>query len=97
MTTHHVTSPAPYQLSFWLMAAIRIYQRLLSPLLGQSCRFSPTCSAYAHDAIGIHGAIGGSWLAIKRVARCNPWGGMGSDPVPSVVDPVLLKDAGGQL
>ena len=74
--------PAPYQPAFWLMAAIRLYQKTLSPFLGQSCRYSPTCSHYAYDAIGIHGAARGSWLAIKRVGRCNPWGGLGLDPVP---------------
>ncbi|MBT8200688.1 MAG: membrane protein insertion efficiency factor YidD [Acidimicrobiia bacterium] len=95
MTTHDVTSPAPYQLSYWLMAAIRLYQRTLSPLLGQSCRFSPTCSMYAYDSIRLHGALRGSWLAVKRVGRCNPWGGLGLDPVPQP-DREVGSDLGGR-
>jgi len=72
----------PYQPEFWLMALIRLYQKTLSPFLGQNCRFSPSCSKYAYEAIGTHGALRGTWLAIKRVGRCNPWGGLGHDPVP---------------
>ncbi len=86
-TTQPAATPAPYQLAYWLMNAIRLYQRTLSPLIGQSCRFDPTCSHYAYDAIRVHGAARGSWLAIKRVGRCNPWGGLGHDPVPGVASP----------
>ena len=61
---------------------IRIYQVLLSPLLGASCRFTPTCSQYGMEAIRKHGPFTGGWLTLKRIARCNPWGGHGHDPVP---------------
>ena len=61
---------------------IKLYQILLSPLLGQSCRYHPTCSQYAVEAIEKYGPIKGIWLGIKRIARCHPWGGSGHDPVP---------------
>ncbi len=62
---------------------IRIYQIFLSPLLGTNkCRYQPTCSHYMIDAINEWGAIKGSWLGIKRIFRCHPWGGWGYDPVP---------------
>ncbi len=65
-----------------LILPIRIYQRCISPLFPPVCRFTPTCSQYAIEAIVKHGPIKGLWLAIKRIARCNPWGGSGYDPVP---------------
>ncbi|MEZ5454389.1 MAG: membrane protein insertion efficiency factor YidD [Thiothrix sp.] len=65
-----------------LMLVIRGYQLVLSPLLGSNCRFYPTCSHYAHEAIEKHGAMRGSWLAIRRIGRCNPWHEGGIDPVP---------------
>jgi putative membrane protein insertion efficiency factor len=61
---------------------IRLYQVLLSPLLPNACRFSPTCSVYAAEALKKHGLFKGGWLAIKRIGRCHPWGGEGHDPVP---------------
>ncbi|MAT80820.1 MAG: membrane protein insertion efficiency factor YidD [Phycisphaerae bacterium] len=61
---------------------IRIYQATLSPLIGQHCRFHPTCSRYAVEAIQRHGAIRGCWLAIRRLSRCHPLGTAGYDPVP---------------
>lgn len=61
---------------------IRIYQLFLSPILPKTCRYLPTCSAYAAEAIMTHGIIRGSWLALRRICRCHPWGGSGYDPVP---------------
>jgi uncharacterized protein len=65
-----------------LQGLIRIYQLLLSPLLPPSCRYLPSCSDYAAEAIGRHGAAVGVGLAARRLARCHPWGGSGYDPVP---------------
>ena len=69
-------------LNFIFIIPIKLYQILLSPLLGQSCRYHPTCSQYAVEAIEKYGPIKGIWLGIKRIARCHPWGGSGHDPVP---------------
>ena len=69
-------------LSWILVLPIRFYQLYISPLLGPSCRFTPTCSEYARQAILKHGPIKGLGLAIWRILRCNPWGGSGYDPVP---------------
>ena len=66
-----------------LALPVRLYRLLLSPLLGQRCRFAPTCSRYALDALENHGAFRGSWLAVRRVGRCHPWNAGGHDPVPS--------------
>ena len=65
-----------------LRALIRVYQLFISPVLGPSCRYLPSCSDYAAEAIQRHGALVGTWLALKRLARCHPWGGSGYDPVP---------------
>ena len=69
-------------LNYFLIVPIKLYQILLSPLIGPSCRFTPTCSNYAIEAINKHGPIKGFWLAIKRISKCHPWGGSGHDPVP---------------
>ncbi|MBR5105224.1 MAG: membrane protein insertion efficiency factor YidD [Alistipes sp.] len=61
---------------------IRFYQKFISPLKPPSCRFTPTCSQYAIEAIRKYGPIKGCWLAAKRIGRCHPWGGSGYDPVP---------------
>ncbi|WP_150539406.1 membrane protein insertion efficiency factor YidD [Actinobacillus vicugnae] len=66
-----------------LLLPIYFYRYCISPLIGPRCRFYPTCSTYAVEAIKIHGAIKGGWLAAKRIARCHPWSEGGEDPVPS--------------
>jgi uncharacterized protein len=65
-----------------LLLLIRFYQLTLSSVLGRQCRFLPTCSDYARQAIEVHGAVKGGALAAKRICRCHPWGGHGFDPVP---------------
>ena len=69
-------------LRYPFIVVIKLYQWVISPLLGPKCRFTPTCSQYAIIALKKHGVFKGSWLAVKRIARCNPWGGHGYDPVP---------------
>lgn len=69
-------------LSLPLVALIKIYQWGISPLIGPNCRFTPSCSNYALEALKKHGLFKGGWLAIKRISRCHPWGGHGIDPVP---------------
>jgi putative membrane protein insertion efficiency factor len=66
----------------FLIAIVRLYQAAISPWTPPACRFTPTCSAYAIDAIGAHGAARGTWLSLRRIGRCHPWGGHGYDPVP---------------
>lgn len=66
-----------------LLAVIRLYQYLFSPWLGKNCRFYPSCSFYAKEALNKHGALKGSWLAMKRIGRCHPWHEGGHDPVPN--------------
>lgn len=66
----------------FLIFLIRIYQYTLSPYIGRSCRYVPSCSVYSIEAIQKHGPIKGGWLAAKRVSSCHPWGGSGYDPVP---------------
>jgi putative membrane protein insertion efficiency factor len=61
---------------------IRVYQYTLSPYLGRSCRYTPTCSVYSVEAIKKYGPFKGGWMALKRILSCNPWGGSGYDPVP---------------
>ena len=65
-----------------LIGLVRFYQICISPLKPACCRFTPTCSQYALEALRKYGAIKGGWLALKRILRCNPWGGSGYDPVP---------------
>lgn len=61
---------------------IKLYQLVISPMIGPKCRFTPTCSSYAIVALQKHGMIKGIWLTVKRIGRCHPWGGSGWDPVP---------------
>lgn len=65
-----------------LIALIRVYQWGISPWLGPRCRYVPTCSHYAVEALKKHGLLKGTWLALRRISRCHPWGGHGVDPVP---------------
>lgn len=67
---------------FLLVWLLRGYRAVISPLYGQVCRYHPSCSAYALEAVETHGALRGSWLAIRRLGRCHPWAAGGYDPVP---------------
>jgi putative membrane protein insertion efficiency factor len=69
-------------LSFPFIVLIKLYQWIISPVLGPSCRYNPTCSHYALQAFQKYGPFKGLWLAVRRIARCHPWGGHGDDPVP---------------
>jgi len=67
----------------WIVSLpVRLYRVTFSPWVGHGCRFQPTCSAYALEALERHGAIKGTWLTIRRIGRCHPWGSSGYDPVP---------------
>lgn len=73
----------PSDVVTWLLILfVRIYQCFISPLTPPSCRFTPTCSQYAIEALRKYGPLKGLWLAVKRLLRCHPWGGSGYDPVP---------------
>ena len=61
---------------------IKLYQWIISPMIGPKCRFTPSCSHYAVEALKKYGLLKGLWLSIKRISRCHPWGGQGFDPVP---------------
>jgi putative membrane protein insertion efficiency factor len=71
-------SPLAYVVSL----PVRFYRAVFSPWVGHSCRYQPTCSAYAMEALQKHGGIKGTWLMLRRIARCHPWGGSGIDNVP---------------
>jgi putative membrane protein insertion efficiency factor len=64
------------------LALVWVYRYMISPLTPGSCRFTPTCSGYAHQAIVKYGPFKGGWMGLKRISRCQPWGGHGYDPVP---------------
>lgn len=68
--------------AFLISLPLRFYRLVISPLIGSNCRYTPTCSSYAMEALRKHGAIKGTWLAARRVGRCHPWGGSGIDNVP---------------
>jgi putative membrane protein insertion efficiency factor len=63
-------------------APVRAYRLVISPFIGANCRYQPTCSVYALEALERHGALKGGWMALRRMARCHPWGGSGIDNVP---------------
>ncbi|MGE0601035.1 MAG: membrane protein insertion efficiency factor YidD [Dehalococcoidia bacterium] len=65
-----------------LIGLVRLYQRTFGSIMPPVCRYSPTCSNYSVEALQRHGALRGSWLTVRRLVRCNPWGGRGYDPVP---------------
>ena len=69
-------------MKYLLIGFLRLYRLLISPLYGQVCRYYPSCSAYALEAVQVHGSIKGSWLAGRRLARCHPWAPGGVDKVP---------------
>ena len=70
-----------------LKKLISLYHWVISPWLGNRCRYAPTCSEYAIQALERHGALKGLWLSVKRISRCHPWGGEGLDPVPPIKTP----------
>ena len=81
------SAPRPLSAGSWfLLALVRLYQVLLGPFLGGACKFYPSCSNYAHEAIARHGARRGTVLALKRLARCRPFTQGGFDPVPDIYD-----------
>ena len=71
-------------LAWPLLGIVWIYRYTISPLLGANCRFEPSCSAYAREALTRYGGIKGGWLTLRRIGRCHPWGGSGYDPVPLI-------------
>ncbi|MDR0815147.1 MAG: membrane protein insertion efficiency factor YidD [Bacteroidales bacterium] len=72
----------PHPIKYLLIGLVKFYRYCISPLTPASCRYTPTCSQYAIEALQKHGALKGGWLALKRILRCHPWGGHGYDPVP---------------
>jgi putative membrane protein insertion efficiency factor len=76
--------PGPLALLF--IGLFSVWRLVFSPLVGPSCRFQPTCSAYGIEAMRRHGALAGLWLTLRRIGRCHPWGGHGFDPVPERVE-----------
>ncbi len=71
-----------------LRAPILFWQWVIAPVLGPNCRYTPSCSHYAAEALEVHGPLRGTWLAAKRILSCNPWGGAGFDPVPPICNHV---------
>lgn len=76
-----------------LIGLVRFYQVGISPLTPPSCRYTPTCSEYAVEAMERHGALRGGWMAVRRIFRCHPWGGSGYDPVPPTPGPAGRTDS----
>jgi putative membrane protein insertion efficiency factor len=84
-------APGSVILNWIVKAPIWAYRLTLSSFVGYSCRYHPTCSAYALEAVDEHGLLRGSLLALKRIGRCHPWGGSGLDPVPLSTDATSIK------
>ena len=78
-----------------LIAFVQLYRWFLSPLLGRNCRFYPSCSSYALEALERHGAVHGTWLATRRVCRCHPWNPGGYDPVPEPISDPFKRPSHG--
>ena len=72
--------------TFPLILLIRVYQLIVSPMLGSNCRFMPTCSEYALESLKTYGLIKGTYLTIKRIGKCHPWGSNGYDPIPTKME-----------
>jgi putative membrane protein insertion efficiency factor len=79
-----MASPVSKALAWPLIQLVRFYRLAISPWFGANCRFEPTCSNYAIEALQVHGILKGTFLAAKRIGRCHPWGASGYDPVPDV-------------
>jgi len=77
-----VMNTLKYVFSFPFILLIKLYQLVISPWIGPSCRFTPTCSHYGIEALKKYGPVKGLWLTVKRISKCHPWGGSGYDPVP---------------
>jgi putative membrane protein insertion efficiency factor len=90
-------SRKPGLLAYTLLAIVRGYQVLLSPIVGGACRFEPSCSRYMTEAIERHGAGRGAWLGVRRLARCHPFGSHGYDPVPLELHSAPEKHSGGRF
>ena len=78
-----------------LIGLIQLYRWFVSPLLGPNCRFYPSCSCYAQEALARHGALQGSWLAARRICRCHPWNPGGYDPVPDATSDTFKRPSHG--